>query len=43
MRIEAEPNVLMIDDPITVVGDIHGQFHDLGSIFELGGDPDKKK
>ncbi|KAJ1917680.1 putative serine/threonine protein phosphatase [Tieghemiomyces parasiticus] len=31
-----EPNVLKIDPPVTVVGDIHGQFFDLLEILTLG-------
>lgn len=41
--IEKEPNVLSIEDPITVVGDIHGQFYDLIKILDVGGDPETKK
>ena len=42
-HIESEPNILTIDDPITVVGDIHGQFYDLIKILDVGGDPETKK
>lgn len=41
--LEGEPNVLTIEDPISVVGDIHGQFYDLIKILEIGGDPATKK
>lgn len=32
-----ESNVVHIDAPVTVVGDIHGQFFDLIEIFKIGG------
>lgn len=32
-----ESNVVHIRSPVTVVGDIHGQFYDLIEIFKIGG------
>lgn len=32
-----EPNIMQLQSPITVVGDIHGQFYDLIEIFKIGG------
>ena len=34
-----EPTVLTIPLPCTIVGDIHGQFHDLKELFNIGGTP----
>jgi serine/threonine-protein phosphatase 2B catalytic subunit len=34
--LKQEPNLLYLNDPITVVGDIHGQFYDMMGMLELG-------
>lgn len=32
-----EPNILDVDSPVTICGDIHGQFYDLEELFRTGG------
>lgn len=32
-----ESNVIHISSPVTLVGDMHGQFHDMLEIFQIGG------
>lgn len=41
--IEKEPNVLSLQDPVTVVGDLHGQYYDMIKMLEVGGNPENTK
>lgn len=41
--VEREGNLQFIEDPLTVVGDIHGQYYDLVKILEVGGNPETTK
>ena len=33
-----ESNVVQLNSPITLVGDVHGQFYDVLELFRVGGD-----
>ena len=37
--LEKESNVQSVRAPVTVCGDIHGQFHDLVELFRIAGNP----
>ena len=38
-----EPNIIEVDGPVHVCGDIHGRLSDLINIFKMGGNPAKTK
>lgn len=41
--IKNEGNLLYLYDPLTVVGDIHGQYYDMMKILDVGGAPENTK
>jgi serine/threonine-protein phosphatase 2B catalytic subunit len=36
-----EPNLVKVEEPVVVVGDIHGQYYDLVHMLNKAGDPTK--
>ena len=41
--IKNEPNIVKLNDPVTIVGDLHGQYYDLLKWLEVGGNPENTK
>lgn len=37
--LQKEPNVPVVRSPVTICGDIHGQFYDLIEMFKICGEP----
>lgn len=37
--LQAEQNVAQVRSPVTICGDIHGQFYDLLELFKICGEP----
>lgn len=40
--VKKEPNMVSVEEPVAVVGDIHGQFFDLITMMRKAGEPDPK-
>ncbi|KPI88887.1 putative serine/threonine protein phosphatase [Leptomonas seymouri] len=38
-----EPNVMRLEDPVVISGDVHGQFFDLLNLLSIGGNPRNQK
>lgn len=41
--LEKEANMVKIEEPIVIVGDLHGQYYDLVHMLEKAGDPEDIK
>lgn len=41
--LRGEPNLLRMPAPITICGDVHGQFYDVLKLLEVGGNPEETR